>query len=345
MKCFAWLAGLAILLGAGTRVQAAEVVFVTGGGSYQSATREAWLTPFSQKTHITILEDTGVLLAKVRAMVESGVVSWDLIGMGGAAFMQGVQLGLFQKIPDGIVDRSKLIPNAWNEYGVPSEMFSIVMGYSTNAFPTNAPRTFADFWDVKKFPGQRILPARPTGLLEVALLADGVSPKQVYPTLSTPAGLARALNKIRAIRPYVSLWWSSAAQSVMALASGEAVMALGWNGRFQDAIDARMPIAISWNQSVTQIGYYLLLKGAPDRDAALALLHYISSLEAQSRLSRYLAYGPVRTDAWALLDAKTKARLPPEPVPGSDTLVIDIGWWAAHVADITPKLVAIMQGG
>ncbi|GBQ27398.1 ABC transporter substrate-binding protein [Gluconacetobacter azotocaptans] len=338
------IGGLCLLAGLCGPARAGELVFTSWGGAYQDAVRDAWLTPFGKETGLAVLEDTGPSLAKIRAMVETGSVSWDVVGTSGASFMLGVKLGLFERITDDMVDQSHLIPGARTPYGVPSEIFATVLGYSTRAFPHDHPRTFADFWDVKKFPGRRMLPARPTTVLEAALLADGVPAADVYATLSTPAGLQRALDKVRAIRPSVAVWWNSGAQVVQALASGDAAMALGWNGRFQDGQDADLPIAMSWDQSILQVGYFLIVKGAPDRDAAIRFLRYISSAEAQARFSRYVAYGPTRTDVLPGIEPARRTRLPSTPERMARGLFVDNDWWARHGQDATEKYTAVMEG-
>ncbi|MFC0407070.1 ABC transporter substrate-binding protein [Roseomonas elaeocarpi] len=335
---------LTAVVGAAPAAQAEEMVFASWGGSYQDAIRQAWIEPFTKATGVTVTEDTGPEPAKIRAMVETHSVSWDVVTAGGAGLMLGVQQGLFERITDDMVDQSQVIPGARNPYGVPSEIFSTLIGYSTKAFPGAHPTSFADFWDVAKFPGKRTLPNKPATVLEAALLADGVAPADVYPTLSTPAGMERALNKIRAIRPQVAVWWSSGAQPVQALGSGDAVMALGWNGRFQSGMDEGLPIAMAWEQSVPQVGYFMIVKGAPNRDAAVKFLRYMSSAEAQSRFSKYVAYGPTRTDALSMIEPTRLDRLPSTPQRLSNALFMDIEWWAKHGQEAQEKYTAVMQG-
>ncbi|MCQ4159336.1 ABC transporter substrate-binding protein [Roseomonas sp. GC11] len=335
---------LATLPAAAPAARAEELVFSSWGGAYQDAIRKAWLEPFAREARISVTEDTGPELAKIRAMVQSNSVSWDVVTAGGAGLMLGVQQGLFEPITDAMVDQSQILPGARNPYGVPSEIFSTLVGYSRRAFPGAAPASFADFWDVRKFPGKRTLPNKPATVLEAALLAEGVAPSEIYPTLSTPAGMERALNKIRALRPHVAVWWSSGAQPVQALASGEAVMALGWNGRFQAGMDEGLPIAMAWEQSIPQVGYFMIVKGAPNREAAVKFLRYMSTAAAQSRFSQYVAYGPARLDALPLIEPARLARLPSTPERLAHALFMDIEWWAKHGQEAQEKYTAVMQG-
>ena len=49
--------------------------------------------------------------------------------------------------------------------------------------------SWRDFWDVQKFPGKRGMRKTAKYTLEIALLADGVPPGEVYKTLATPVGV------------------------------------------------------------------------------------------------------------------------------------------------------------
>lgn len=334
---------LAAVCLASTARAADEMMFASWGGAYQDGIRAAWIKPFSEQTGIDVQEDTNPVIARIKAMVDTHRVEWDVVTAGGASLMQGAQSGLFEKITPAMVDESKVLPQARNDYGVPSEIFSTVIGYSTQAFPQGGPKTFADFFDVKKFPGKRSLPAKPDTVLEAALMADGVAAKDVYKTLSTEAGMTRALNKIRQIKPYVAMWWSSGAQPVQALASGEVVMALGWNGRFQSGIDEDQPIAMSWGQSVAQVGYFMIVKGAPNKAAAVKFLNYIIKPEVQARFSHYVAYRPVTPASIALIDPARTERLPSTPERLANALFLDIGWWADHSLAAGEAYNAMMQ--
>ena len=71
------------------------------------------------------------------------------------------------------------------------------------------PSSWADFWDVKKFPGNRslCLSDSPRTLI-FALLADGVPRDQLY-----PLDIDRAFKKLDQIKPHVKVWWREGTQS------------------------------------------------------------------------------------------------------------------------------------
>ena len=320
-----------------------SMVFASWGGAYQAAVEQAWVEPFSEETGIEVYRDTEPEVARIRAMVETGNIEWDVVTGGGETLMRGADLGLFVEITNDMVDQSGVLKEVRNAYGIPSEIFSTVIGYARDEFPHGGPRSFADFWDVERFPGRRALPDRPATVLEAALIADGVATNDVYEVLSTGEGFARALDKVRTLKPHVAFWWTSGAQPVQALGSGEVVMALGWNGRFQSGIDDGLDIEISWGQSVAQAGYFMIPTGAPNVEQALQFLNYIVQPEVQARLSEWIAYGPITPSAMEFIEAALAARLPSTPERIERALFMDIEWWAERATEMSEAYTAVLQ--
>ena len=95
-------------------------------------------------------------------------------------------------------------------------MWSFRSFYQKGAFDGNAagnPETIADFFDVKNFPGKRGLHTWGNASIEMALMADGVAPGDVYDTLSTPEGVDRAfakLDTIKDVRAFEQYWHRAA---------------------------------------------------------------------------------------------------------------------------------------
>jgi len=342
---FAALLGMAACSGGGNEGtgDANTMVFASWGGAYQEAVETAWVEPFSVQTGIEVYRDTEPEVARIRAMVETGNVEWDVVTGGGETLMRGAALGLFTEITDDMVEQGEVLDGIRNPYGVPSEVFSTVIGFSPEAFPNGGPQTFADFWDVERFPGRRALPDRPATVLEAALLADGVAKEDVYELLGTDAGFERALDKVRELKEHVAFWWTSGAQPVQALGSGEVVMALGWNGRFQSGIDDGLDIEISWGESVAQAGYFMIPTGAANMDAAIQFLNYITRADVQARLSEQIAYGPTTPAAWQHIDAARASHLPSTPERLENALFMDIVWWADRATEAAEAYTAMLQ--
>src|SRR3546814_6075912 len=75
-------------------------------------------------------------------------------------------------------------------------LWSYVIGYDGDRIKGPGPQSWADFWDMKRFPGKRGMRRTPKYSLEFALMEDGVPADRVYPMLRKPAGLDRAFRKL-----------------------------------------------------------------------------------------------------------------------------------------------------
>ena len=120
---------------------------------------------------------------------------------------------------------------------MPTIVWSTVYAYDKTKFPDNPPKTMADFFDTKTFPGKRGLRKIPKANLEMALMADGVAPADVYEMLKTDEGVDRAFKKLASIKDDI-IWWEAGAQPPQLLADGEVAMTTAYNGRIFNAIAA-----------------------------------------------------------------------------------------------------------
>lgn len=339
------LAAAATFAGLTATAAAEELVFTSWGGAYQKAIHDAWIAPFTKETGVTVLEETGPQTAKIKAMVDTGTITWDVVTDGGTGVVRGAKLGLFEEITKDMVDQSHIYPEVANPYGVPSEVFSTAFAFSTEAFPDGAPQptSWADFWDVEKFPGMRSLRNKPGTIIEAALMADGVPAGDVYKVLATKAGQDRAFAKIEALKPHVAVWWSSGAQPAQVLGSGEVVMANGWNGRLQAGIKEGLPMRIVWNGAVAEVGYFMIVKGAKNRDAAIKFLDWMVSPTAQAEFHKYVSYGPVTPQAWDHIPKDMWGQLPSSPENLGQSIFLDVDWWIENETAMVERYQALIQ--
>lgn len=340
-----FLAGFASLTLGALPALASEMVFVSWGGAYQDAIRDAWIKPFMAETGIKVLEETGPETAKIKAMVDTGTVTWDIVTDGGLGVARGAREGLFEEITPSMVDQSHVYPEIVNKHGVPSEVFSTTFAYSTKAFPDGGPQpaSWADFWDVGKFPGKRALYGAPNTVLEAALMADGVARDDVYKVLATKEGQDRAFAKVEALKPHVAIWWTKGAQPAQALGSGEVVMANGWNGRLQAGVKEGIPMKQVWNGAVAEVGYFMLVKGAKNRDNAIKFLNHMVSPKAQAEFHKFVAYGPVTPGAWDFIPKDQWAQLPSSPDNLAQTLFLNVDWWLENEPAMIERYNELMQ--
>ena len=206
---------LLALLTAGScfAAQADELSVISFGGANKEAQVKAYYEPFTKATGTKVVagEYNGEM-AKLKAMVETNSVSWDVVEVESSEVARGCDEGFFEKLDYKVIgSKGDFIPGAATKCGVGMFVYSTVIAYDSSKLKA-APTSWADFWDVKKFPGKRGLRKTAKYALEAALLADGVAQKDVYAVLATPAGVDRAFKKLDELKPNIQ-WWEAGAQA------------------------------------------------------------------------------------------------------------------------------------
>lgn len=306
------------------------VTIASWGGTYQKAQSKALFEPASKNTGIPIKEESYGGMSDVRLQVSTGQVSLDIVVSGSGSASRAAAEGLLEKLDYNVIDVSNFYPSLYSDYCVGGDVYSTVYAWNTDKYGKNGPQSWADFFDVKKFPGTRAYRAKVSGALEPALMADGVAPEDVYKVLDSKEGIQRAINKIRELKPYISVFWTSGAQQAQLMKDGEVDMSTGWNGRFDNAKKDGAKVAYSFNQALFDYDCFAIPKGAPHKDLAMKFLAEISKPEYQDDLPKYITYGPTNKAAYDTgeIDAATAAGLPSSPENAAKQLPISLSWYA-----------------
>ena len=292
-----------------------SITVVNNGGSVTAAFRDAYYKPWSAKTGNTVVDDSfNQELAKIRTQVETKNVTWDVVSVTAINEATGCEEGLLEPI-----DWLKLLdPKDFEEVGgfgkcgVPNNFVSGGLVYDGNVIaPENAPKTWADFWNVQKWPGKRGLLYRAEQTFEIALMADGVPPKDAMKVLAAPGGPERALKKLAELKPYIK-WWKSGDESMQNILNGDVVMTFAWNGRVAAANKAnKRNLKIEFGAGhVSGSQMIAVMKGSKKTALATDFIRFISQPEPQAAFARALMYAPANAKAYALLTPEEKATLP-----------------------------------
>jgi putative spermidine/putrescine transport system substrate-binding protein len=301
------------------------------GGVYQEAQDKAYFKPYAQANpNIRILQESPESNAKLVAMVESGNVTWDL-AICSPDFGMDDDAKWLEPIDYSIIDKSQFSDGFASNYRLGSDVEAMLMAYRKDKLK-EPPQRFADFFDLKGFPGRRLAYKNlHSGILEIALLVDGVSPSQLY-----PIDVQRALNKLSTIKNNL-IWWQTGAQSVEYMVSGEAVIGLLWNGRAVSAGESA-PVALAWGEWFHTDAYWVVPKGAPHKQAAMEALKYFTSPEAQASFTSYLPYGP--TNKLAIGKVSDKYRFALATEHESTGIRLDYAWWNKNLHTVDPVFQA-----
>lgn len=304
--------------------QAADSLnFVSWGGTTQDAQKEAWAAPFTKATDIKVVQDGPTDYGKLKAMVESGNVQWDVVDVEADFALRAASEGLLEPLDFTQIKRDKIDPRFVSDHGVGSFFFSFVLGYNEGKLGANRPVDWTALFDTKTYPGKRALYKWPSpGVLELALLADGVAPAKLY-----PLDLDRAFKKLDTIKKDI-VWWGGGAQSQQLLASGEASLGQFWNGRVYALQQDGAPVGVSWKQNLVMADFLVIPKGAKNKDAAMKFLANASSAEGQAEFANKTAYAPVNVDSVAKLDKDLAQNLP--TAYAQDQVTLDFAYWAKN---------------
>ena len=320
--------------------QAAELTVVNFGGANSNAQKLAYVEPFQKATgdKVTVVEYNGEM-AKVKAMVEAKKVSWDLVEVESGEVGRACEEGLLEKIDHSkFGKKDDFIPAAFHECGFGAFVWSTVLGYNADKLKT-APKNWADFWDVKKFPGKRGMRKGARYNLEFALMADGVPTKDVYNVLSTKAGVDRAFKKLDEIKPHIQ-WWEAGAQPPQFLVAGDVAMSTVFNGRIDAAQREGKNLAISWAGAIYDLDYWVIPKGAKNKDAAEKFIAFSSTPEAQHNYATKIAYGPVNNLALKRMDNKMLANLPTSTANVKNSVQQNLKFWTDHGEELEQRFTA-----
>jgi putative spermidine/putrescine transport system substrate-binding protein len=278
------------------------------GGSFTAAQELAYFKPFTAATGIQIRTITPVSYGKIKAQVQTGRYEFDLTSINSMQWLRASREGLAEPIDWSILNKDTLPPQAVvaNGHGVASNIQGTNLCYRRDKFANGGPKSWADFWDVTKFPGTRGLCINdPPRNMIFALLADGVPPDQLY-----PLDADRAFRKLDAIKPHIKVWWREGNQSQQLLRDGEVDMMSIWNGRAAELAQQGVPVELVWNGAVRSTSTWCVLKGAPNRKLAWELIAFASQAKPQAEFNKRLFYGPIDPAAFDFIPHEVAVQLP-----------------------------------
>jgi len=345
MKKFATLFGAALMAGAAMftiQAKAADSVTVTSwGGAYQEAQRKSIFEPFiAEGNKLTEAEYNGEI-AKIRAMVESNAVTWDVVSVDTLTVLAGCAEGVFETLDWNKLglDRSKFLGGDASDCALPTDLYATVVAYDTSK--TQAPANlFEAIFDTTKYPGKRALRKDPYANLEWALLADGVAPEDIYKVLGTDEGVDRAFKKLDTIKKDI-IWWESGAEGPQLLADGQVVFASSWNGRFYNAIkNDNKPFQIIWDHQIPDYEFWAIVKGTPNMDAAYKYVSFAGQPKQQAEQANIIPYGPSNKDSMSLVNPDILPHLPTAPDNLKTAFYADQQFWADKADELRERFNA-----
>jgi len=321
--------------------QGRDFTVVAFGGNTQDGTRASYFTPFAKEKGIRVLEeswDGGI--GVIQSRVQAGTPNLDVVEVEAEELALGCFEGLYEQIDwSKIGNQDDFLPQAVSPCGVVTFVWSTALAYDGDAL-AEGPASWADFWDVERFPGQGGLRRGPKYTLEFALMADGVPADQVYEVLATPEGTDRAFAKLDQLKPHL-VWWEAGAQPLQLLATGEVAMNSVYSGRVAGVNrNEGRNLKIVWNGSIPAVDSWVILKDSPHVDLAHEFIAFASQPARLAQLPEYVAYGPPTAAGTAMVREELRADLPTAPENMEGALPLDVDFWVDNLKELNRRFNA-----
>ena len=351
MRRIALAVFLLILVGAGLAFYWSNrplpvLTVTTWPGEYGRAQAAAQMRPYAAAKHVDVhLAQYDGGLERLKRAVASHNYQGDVIDFELPEAIEACDQGLLEKIDaaslpkgaDGTPAAQDFVKGAVGQCWVGSVVYSQAILYAKNKFSGTEPATLADFFDTAKFPGPRALKRGAKFNLEMALLADGVAPQDVYKTLETEAGVARAFKELDTLKPNL-IWWRGPHEPAKLIASGQAVFSTVLNGDI--FTDRDTPFGVIWDRQLYEFDAFGVPKGDPRKKRAMDYIRYATGSLPLAHMADWVPYGPSRHSSLPLvgknpeLGIAMRDYLPTQHF--ATAFAVDDRWWRRH----GPKLEA-----
>lgn len=340
------IASIGLFVGAASSsAENKSLVIVTAGGVFEQAMKKNFFEPFTKETGIEIIpvaSGLGAQWAKVKAMANLPEAEWDIVtalpndNFAQAKFLEPISCDQLSNAAEFAIEGTCMGHAVLRTWG------ANVLAWNTATFPEGKqPQTWADFWDVAKFPGPRAMPDASywPWLLIAALEADGVEKDQLF-----PLDVERAFAKLDQIKPHVSVWWKTADQSQNILRTGEVVMSMMGSGRAATLIASGEPVAFTWNEGIKDIGMWGVLKNAKNKEGAIQFINYfLTRPEAHVAFSKQFPFETPNNKAIDLLTPEERKNRGGDPANLALQVNPDWKWIADNDTVLRQRMIEFLS--
>ena len=329
--------------------QGPKLTVASWAGQYGRAQFSALLRPFAERSGVDVrLAEYDGGIAELTHQVATKNYVWDVVDLELPDAVAACRQGLLEPIdattlpnsPNGAPAARDFVTGAIGPCWVGSVVYSQIVAYDPHRFAGHEPSRLADFFDLRNFPGPRALRrASPKFNLEMALLADGLTPGDAYATLSTPAGVARALAKLDTIGSAL-VWRTGEDQPARMVADGRAAFSTILNGDIFDAATHGNRLGVIWDRQLYEFDAFGIPKGDPKRGTAMDFIRFATQAQNLAAVAGWVPYGPARISAEPYVGDNPELKIAMTPfLPTTrehfaTAFAIDDEWWRLHGADV-----------
>lgn len=291
------------------RARAQETLYVNSwGGVWEEAAYKNLFNPFTEKTGIEVRTVSPVSYAKLVAQAQTGTYDFDVATVSGWQVPQAQPAGILEPIDTEVIDTSALQEGAVFMDSIASHAPSMNIVFDKRVFEPGSITSWADFWDLERFPGLRGMRRGPADCLIFALLADGVPVSEVY-----PPDIDRAFASLSRIKDSIPVWWTEGPQALQLIQDGEVPAIPLWNSISSVAIERGVPLEMVWNQAKINPVYWVVSKGTPRAKIAWEFINFAIQPENLSGFCIDGRYGPMHQSAFEYVPEAAAKLMPTYP--------------------------------
>ncbi len=346
----------------GGAASARDLVVVSSGGALGAAEATSLIEPFIAAGTAVATRSWQPSPLALEAEFSGEKPLPDVIQMRGDLLRQACAAGRLARLDWDHIGRDKFSPAAIQDCGMGTVLTATALSWNRAKY--SGTPGWTEFWDIARVPGKRALPRGPRLTLEIALLADGVAPADIYKLLRTDDGVDRAFRKLDQLRPFVA-WWRTGADAARMLVSGEALFAAVPTadiaapptvappapapqpatapGAAPQPAAAPPPVdlAVQWNGALTAVRFWAIRARTPMPDEAMKFLAAAADPATEARIAAATQYAglskPPPPAADTPLSTATPAHL-------AGALAIDEQFWRDNLQRLSDRFEAWLRG-
>lgn len=319
-----------------------QITIADVGGAPGAAIKQAFYDPFEKETgiHVVGVAHEADPQSQFKLVVDTGSYIWDacMVTPSHVAYLSKPK-DYLEPLGVSAEDGKDFVPGTLTPVWLGFSVYGMIMAYRTDKFGDKGPKTWADFFDVGKFPGRRGLYKGYQGVIEMALLADGVPADKLY-----PLDLDRAFKMLDKVKSSVAVWWTSGAQNTQILQSGEVDLSDTWSARAFAAADGGAPVKIVWDGLYSTDGWSIP-KGTPRADLARKFIRFCMKPEQQGAYCSIVANGPTNLKAYDFIKPERAKFLPTYPANLKSLSPFGEIYWAENNGPIEERFQNWLLGG
>lgn len=306
-----------------------EMTYLCATGTFAEAIKKAYVEPFQAKTGITVTcDERDPTTDMIKAAVDTGTYPFDAT-LAFYGIPEEDWPTYFEPLDFTIINKDELDPAWVTDYWVVSDIAAQILTWNRAATGGVDPTSLADLFDTEKIPGKRCLEDNYATAYAWALMGDGVAPDQLV-----PYDVERAQAKLATIKDQI-IWYTTGTQIQELIASGECAIGIAWNGRARAAAADGADVGVLWNPQILTYDRTAILKGAPNKDAAMQFIGFMTSKEVAGDLTKYVPYVPANPNA--VIDPATADWAPKLDQPA---FIPNYDYWDSTFAELDPGFQA-----